>query len=59
MNQNKALVIDASALIYRAFHATYKQAIYAQEHNLIPVNAVKLFAIMLFNLINKMIINTY
>ncbi|GAA5414575.1 5'-3' exonuclease [Ureaplasma ceti] len=38
----KAVVIDGNSLTYRMFYATYNLAVYATEHNLYPVNALKL-----------------
>lgn len=49
----KAIVIDGNSLIYRAFHATYKQAEWSQEHNLMPVNAIKTVALMLFKILEN------
>ncbi|MCV3743858.1 5'-3' exonuclease [Ureaplasma sp. ES3154-GEN] len=43
----KAFVLDASALIYRAYFASYKQLEYNQKHNLPPNNAIKLVCQML------------
>ncbi|AAF30825.1 5'-3' exonuclease [Ureaplasma parvum] len=49
----KAIVIDGNSLIYRAFHATYKQAEWAVEKQLMPTNAIKLVASMIFKILNQ------
>ncbi|EEH02235.1 DNA polymerase type-A family protein [Ureaplasma urealyticum serovar 2 str. ATCC 27814] len=49
----KAIVIDGNSLIYRAFHATYKQAEWAVENQLMPTNAIKLVASMIFKILNE------
>ncbi|MDR0985643.1 MAG: 5'-3' exonuclease [Mycoplasmataceae bacterium] len=42
MKNKKALVIDGNSLIFRAFYATLNQLDYYKNHNLLPVNALKL-----------------
>ncbi len=49
----KAVVIDGNSLTYRAFYATYKQAEYAIEHDIIPNNAIRLMALMCFKIIEN------
>ncbi|MCV3728599.1 5'-3' exonuclease [Ureaplasma miroungigenitalium] len=46
----KAFVLDASALIYRAYFASYKQLEYNKAHNVPPNNAIKLVGKMLKNI---------
>ncbi|KEZ22770.1 5'-3' exonuclease [Ureaplasma diversum] len=53
MNNKKAVVIDANSLIYRAFHATYKQAEWSVDNNMLPTNAIKLVGIMIFKILNE------
>lgn len=53
MNNKKAVVIDGNSLIYRAFHATYSQAEWAASNNLLPINAIKLVAMMIFKILNE------
>lgn len=48
----KALVIDGNSLAYRAFYATFKQAEYALEHDMQPVNALKMMIDLCFKLKN-------
>lgn len=49
----KALVIDGNSLIYRAFYATGNQLAYYKQHNLPPVNALKLVMLIVLKLINQ------
>jgi DNA polymerase-1 len=49
----KALVIDGNSLIYRAFYATGNQLEYYKQHNLTPVNALKLVMLIVLKLINE------
>jgi DNA polymerase-1 len=49
----KALVIDGNSLIYRAFYASANQLAYYKQHNLPPVNALKLVMLIVLKLINQ------
>ncbi|MDR0675401.1 MAG: 5'-3' exonuclease [Mycoplasmataceae bacterium] len=49
----KALVIDGNSLIYRAFYATGNQLAYYKQHNLPPVNALKLVMQIVLKLISQ------
>ncbi|MDR1235058.1 MAG: 5'-3' exonuclease [Mycoplasmataceae bacterium] len=49
----KALVIDGNSLIYRAFYATHNQLEYYKQHNLQPVNALKLVLLITLKLLNE------
>ncbi|MCV3754187.1 5'-3' exonuclease [Ureaplasma zalophigenitalium] len=46
----KAFVLDASALIYRAYFASYKQLEYNRAHNIPANNAIRLVGRMLKNI---------
>ncbi len=49
----KAIVIDGNSLIYRMFYATYSLAEYSVQHNLQPVNALKLMIETMFRLLKN------
>jgi len=48
----KALVIDGNSLAYRAFYATLSQLEYYKQRNLPPVNALKLFLLIVLKIID-------
>ncbi|MDR3257227.1 MAG: 5'-3' exonuclease [Mycoplasmataceae bacterium] len=49
----KALVIDGNSLIYRAFYATGNQLAFYKQHNLQPVNALKLVLLITLKLLRE------
>ncbi|MDR1991680.1 MAG: 5'-3' exonuclease [Mycoplasmataceae bacterium] len=52
----QAIVIDGNSLIYRVFYATNNQLNYYKQHNLQPVNALKLVLLIVLKLLSE---NTY
>jgi DNA polymerase-1 len=49
----KALVVDGNSLIYRVFYASFKQLEFYKQHNLQPVNALKLTLLILLKILQS------
>jgi DNA polymerase-1 len=49
----RALVIDGNSLIYRVFYASFKQLEFYKQHNLQPVNALKLTLLIILKILNN------
>jgi DNA polymerase-1 len=50
---SNSLVIDGNSLVYRCYYASYKQLEYYKQVNKTPLNAVKLFLLIIVKIINS------